>query len=60
MKTEWISVKDQLPDDADLVLVYSERSGVRTDYYYNDEWEYYDRNQIEITHWMPLPEPPTQ
>ena len=50
---EWISVEDRLPDIGIEVLVYSEDDGICVDYYDGDSFGYYD-----VTHWMPLPEPP--
>ena len=63
---EWISVKDKLPNQNELVLCYSSSEGVISDSLYskigseiwfNGNKESY-RN--DITHWMPLPEPPKQ
>lgn len=65
--TEWISVKDRLPNKGQDVLIY--RSGFRVDlmnvhmYLGEDRWEdeygYWETTETEgITHWMPLPEPP--
>jgi hypothetical protein len=71
--SEWISVKDRLPDIDQPVLM------LRDDYY-NDmfirimtgrrvvtnkdgDWFWYTylhNCMTETTHWMPLPEPPTQ
>jgi hypothetical protein len=64
---EWISVKDKLPDQWLLVLVYTEHGGVEVDRYdmtlsdgtilfYGTREEY----RSNVTHWMPLPEPPKQ
>ena len=67
--SEWISVKNRLPKTNKEVLVY--RGGhignlisVYT-YIGCDKWEddygYWTRTDDEgITHWMPLPEPPTE
>ena len=49
----WIPVTERLPDIGIEVLVYSEDDGVCVDYYGGDSFGYYD-----VTHWMPLPEPP--
>lgn len=52
----WISVKEQLPEEQKDVLVYLKRGGCAVDYFIpsrNDKWGYKD-----VTHWMPLPEPP--
>ena len=68
---EWISVKDRLPDTAERVLVcktwlgtvYKPVYGYYQDYpnqkgcwYVLTEFGYYP--QREVTHWMPLPQPP--
>lgn len=49
----WIPVEERLPDVGIEVLIYSEDDGVCVDYYGGDSFGYYD-----VTHWMPLPEPP--
>lgn len=60
---EWISVKDRLPNDSNEVIITDGRFvtggyGWYGDYFSND----YDDNMelSEITHWMPLPAPPTK
>lgn len=56
---EWISVKDRLPEDAVRVgvCVKSERSSMTmdTDRMLHGIWVRWGR---DVTHWMPLPEPP--
>ena len=60
---EWISVKDRLPENPEervLVKIKDERSvfgkpAIDTDRYSGKCWVRYYKN---ITHWMPLPEPP--
>lgn len=61
---EWIGVKDGLPEENTDVLVY--RGSLISVYTYigHNEWEddygYWSRTDDDgITHWMPLPEPPT-
>lgn len=66
---KWISVKDELPDKNQDVLIYrgnyiEDMMHVYT-YLGNNEWEdeygYWSRTDDEgITHWMPLPEPPKE
>ena len=51
----WIPVTERLPDVGIEVLIYSEDDGVCVDYYGGDTFGYYD-----VTHWMPLPEPPKE
>jgi hypothetical protein len=66
---KWISVEDRLPEENADVLIY--RGGFIGDlmnvytYKGHNEWEdeygYWSRTDDEgITHWMPLPEPPTE
>lgn len=57
---EWISVEERLPEDADervLVYIVSERSYTEldTDRFVGGRWV---RWGDEVTHWMPLPQPP--
>lgn len=53
----WISVKDRLPMKRKQVLVYSITHGVRSDFIdWSGRW-YTVKN---VTHWMPLPEPPKE
>lgn len=63
-ESEWISVKDRLPDKYVNVLVYTEckdiftAAAVETDaesIKWEDDYGYLDD---DVTHWMPLPEPP--
>jgi len=60
---EWISVKDRMPEDGKEVL-FCDGSSIMVGRYNGDEkfWELTDANMIayavDITHWMPLPEPP--
>lgn len=71
--TKWISVKDRLPDTAERVLVcktwlgrvYKPEYGYYQDFpnqkgcwYVLTECGYYP--QREVTHWMPLPQPPKE
>jgi len=57
---EWISVKDRLPEMGQLVVVLRNLGDGISIYgtHWNDEdLKYMDWNNI--THWMPLPSPPT-
>lgn len=59
--SEWISVKDRLPDFGQSVLVFGEDKAVRVGHVWEtgkwriagfpDEWPF-------VTHWQPLPPPP--
>lgn len=66
---EWTSVKDKLPEliygaSSDYVLVYILTGGHSIAYYTKDGWAYgygdlMNSSDIKnLTHWMPLPEPP--
>ena len=54
---EWISVKDRLPEKPMKCLVYTKRGeyGGYEITYYNEGFYLHYAN---ITHWMPLPQPP--
>lgn len=69
----WISVKDRLPDDSDkivLVIANGKFGNITLDeafelacYYKDDGWvleSYPDMENVRVTHWMPLPEPPKE
>lgn len=65
---KWINVEDRMPEKNQDVLVYrGSHIGDMMFYTYigNNEWEdeygYWSRTDDEgITHWMPLPKPPTE
>lgn len=66
--TEWISVKDRLPNPDEYALLYDshlnlvfEGKLLPSDFYYSDRCGYSKDvgDDCEITHWMPLPEAPT-
>ena len=55
---EWISVEDRLPDNNGRVLVYlgnNHHVKTDTDRYFG----YWARWGENVTHWVPLPEPPS-
>ena len=69
-KSGWISVKERLPsirDDgiAECYLI-SDGNLIHMAYYVTGEWRFCESGQItepmfyEVTHWMPLPEPPEE
>jgi hypothetical protein len=63
MESNWISVKDRLPEERRYVLCYIkiDEFGIRdlqkTLSQRNGIWD--DYNSC-VTHWMPLPSPPTE
>lgn len=57
--TEWISVKDRLPDEEVNVLIFN--GYIKKTCLLNGEWLLNSKLQQEkTTHWMPLPEPPKE
>lgn len=62
--SEWISVKDSVPNDFDTVLIFAWGRTIFTAYRIKGKWELDgpasmpDIEIIEVTHWMELPEPP--
>jgi hypothetical protein len=69
VERDWISVEDRLPEDRSDVLVvayWHERWGVYMGWCAPERaaWSVHigigDRNDVAVTHWMPLPEPPRE
>lgn len=69
--TEWINVKDRLPDDKEQYLICNESNFGKIDiaYYqpigdkfsnYEPFWQARSHRSTGVTHWMPLPEPPKE
>lgn len=65
---EWISVKDRLPTEETNVLVFAVSRYASGQEIFIDRmmqskdgliWVY-TQNHYEITHWMPIPEPPKE
>jgi hypothetical protein len=64
--TEWISVQERLPEEGEDVLIYTGFAGV--DHAWRDGPDFvlyrsdsYNEALVfneQVTHWMPLPEPP--
>ena len=62
----WIKISDQLPEQLNQVLIYSER-GIEFAYLLKNLDVFMinhtirsDKNFVKITHWMPLPNPPQE
>lgn len=60
---QWISCKEQMPEDGISILICSERGTISKATYDSDMGYFYiadselHYNQLDITHWQPLPEP---
>lgn len=65
---EWISIKDRVPENTDDVLVIDDDGKMSVSCYFlhqgYDGYIFEDRDCCrrmgEISHWMPLPEPPKE
>lgn len=54
--SEWISVKDRLPEKDEYVLCFCNiGDGFQAIFHYGKERKF---NGTAVTHWMPLPKPP--
>ena len=56
----WISVKEKLPEDDAMVLVWEKQGFAYNDKLVNGVWKYGSLCDAIITHWMPLPEGPKE
>lgn len=66
-KQQWISVKDRLPEPAENVLIFTDYHGGCVDigrYVLQGNLPFWARGgtmiKDNVTHWMPLPEPPKE
>ncbi len=58
-ESEWVSVKDKLPDEDTWVLVYAKQGSymnLKVDYIHDGRWF----NSLLVTHWAQLPELPKE
>jgi len=55
---EWISVEEQMPEIGSYVFVYLSERGFQEVPYVVTKFDKYGFNLSNVTHWMPLPEPP--
>jgi hypothetical protein len=64
--SEWISVKDQMPENRQYVDILVDGRYRKTDYEYEGDGVFYEDNYDitysvgSVTHWMPLPKPPVK
>ena len=56
---EWISVKDRLPEDDEIVIICTDENFIYAGELVGDTW-FLDNDSwtATVTHWMPLSEPP--
>lgn len=58
MMGKWISVEDRLPKIKQGVVVYLSYKGFNEHNVSITTYDKYGFNLSNVTHWMPLPEPP--
>ena len=64
-KTKWISVDDRLPEEKVNCIVHYKHAYCDNDGYWAIGFCYYDGEKFKlnpaykVTHWMPIPQPPT-
>lgn len=63
--SDWVNCSERMPDETDDYLTYSEIDGVpinevHTFFANRGYFSCETREDRFITHWMPLPEPPTK
>ena len=61
--TPWIKVEDELPEEGQKVFYYCKKVGVHTGYYsHSSGYDCFGGSHgwlcDDVTHWMPLPNPP--
>ena len=58
----WISVEDRLPEEGEMVLMFSKFKNYHMGWYDKKQCKFYSEGysvkQGMVTHWRPLPEPP--
>lgn len=54
---EWVSVEDRLPEENTTVIVATDNGIVFQCLYSYDGWDLWDDNDVNITHWQPMPPP---
>lgn len=57
---QWIPVFERLPENDTAVIVATDNGMVFQCLYAYDGWDLWDGYTVNITHWMPLPEPPKE
>lgn len=55
-RDRWISVEERLPEEDKTVLTWGKQGVILLDWRHDNKWCCFG----EVTHWMPLPEPPKE
>jgi len=65
---EWVNIRDEMPSEGQTVLIATAGESIRVGYFGGDEgwvvewmpWgEEAGGDDTEVTHWMPVPPPPS-
>lgn len=58
-REQWISVKDRLPEYMDCAIIYT-KNGIVTESQHCGDGSFFSEPYTfnDVTHWMPLPQPP--
>lgn len=60
----WIDVEKELPNDGEAVLIYQQQDDVWLGFLDSDTWRLVSGDRCDehepVTHWQPLPAPPTE
>ena len=60
LKDDWISVEDELPKDNTKCIVVGDGLSPQIGLWLNESWaNHIDMITSRVTHWQPLPAPPT-
>lgn len=67
-KSKWINVKEQLPEENKLIIIFDEGFGINIafrrfssiHYEWSSMWDENYQFFSEVTHWMPLPNKPEE
>lgn len=55
---QWISVRERLPENEDMVIVAYDSGSVYRDYYSKTKRDWAFQHRGKVTHWMPFPPHP--
>lgn len=58
--SEWISVKNELPENSSDVVVINGNFSPEVAFYWDDVWYGREKRLNFVTHWAPLPELPKE
>lgn len=63
-QNEWINIKNAIPEEYKSVIIYTTKKRITLGIFDGENWIKEDDEIIakwnigEVTHWMPLPQPP--